>query len=269
MIVRYESDGSIVMITQNDHAQLSGLFAAHWGNDAFEKPHPYESAVRAAMFHDRGWICYETGPRLNKDTGKTPNYREVPNDAQQLEAFEWAGDWLSSIDAYAGLLISKHRTGLWQSRYGVMRQPPRDPARQAERRHRGLYRAQRGQAKGSRARSRSGGVGEELPPAPGLGPVIAVHLQPGAASRRTRSSRCRPATRMPQACAWSSRRSMPQRSLSTLSVRSAIADRKRHLPKAAQDHLPGRQGIAGSLFRNGAADCPGHLCRRFTFLIQL
>ena len=32
MIVRYESDGSIVMITQNDHAQLSGLFAAHWGN---------------------------------------------------------------------------------------------------------------------------------------------------------------------------------------------------------------------------------------------
>ena len=124
MIVRYESDGSIVMITQNDHAQLSGLFAAHWGNDAFEKPHPYESAVRAAMFHDRGWIRYETGPRLNKDTGKTPNYREVPNDDDQLQAFEWAGDWLSSIDAYAGLLISRHRTGLWQSRYGVMRQPP-------------------------------------------------------------------------------------------------------------------------------------------------
>lgn len=123
MIVRYESDGSIVMITQNDHAQLSGLFAAHWGNKSFENPHPYDSAVRAAMFHDRGWIRYETGPRLNKE-GRTPNYREVPNDAQQLEAFEWAGDWLSGIDAYAGLLISKHRTGLWQSRYGVMTQPP-------------------------------------------------------------------------------------------------------------------------------------------------
>ena len=38
MIVRYESDGTVVMITQNDHAQLSGLFAAHWGNDKFEKP---------------------------------------------------------------------------------------------------------------------------------------------------------------------------------------------------------------------------------------
>ena len=124
MIVRYESDGSIVMITQNDHAQLSGLFAAHWGNDMFEKPRPYASLVRAAMFHDRGWIRYETGPQLNPETGKTPNYREVPSDRAQLEAFAWAGDWLSAIDAYAGLLIAKHRTGLWQGRYGVISHPP-------------------------------------------------------------------------------------------------------------------------------------------------
>jgi hypothetical protein len=123
MIVRYQSDGSIVMITQNDHAQLSGLFAAHWGNANFEKPQPYASLVRAAMFHDRGWIRYETGPQLNLQTGKTPNYREVPNDDAQLEAFEWAGDWLSGIDPYAGLMIARHRTGLWQGRYGVIKLP--------------------------------------------------------------------------------------------------------------------------------------------------
>jgi hypothetical protein len=124
MIVRYESDGSIVMITQNDHAQLSGLFAAHWGNESFEKPRPYASLVRAAMFHDRGWIRYETSPQLNPETGKTPNYREVPNDRAQLDAFEWAGGWLSGIDPYAGLMIAKHRTGLWQGRYGVIAHPP-------------------------------------------------------------------------------------------------------------------------------------------------
>ena len=78
MIVRYESDGSVVMITQNDHAQLSGLFAAHWGNKYSRNRAPPNSTVRAAMFHDRGCICHQTGPRLNKDTGKTPNYREVP-----------------------------------------------------------------------------------------------------------------------------------------------------------------------------------------------
>jgi hypothetical protein len=123
MIVRYESDGSVVMITQNDHAQLSGLFAAHWGSERFEKPRPYGSLVRAAMFHDRGWIRYETGPQINPETGKTPNYREVPNDAAQLAAFEWASDWLGAIDAYAGLMIARHRTGLWQGRYGAITHP--------------------------------------------------------------------------------------------------------------------------------------------------
>jgi hypothetical protein len=124
MIVRYETDGSIVMITQNDHAQLSGLFAAHWGNQKFERPRPYPALVRAAMFHDRGWIRYETGPQINPETGKTPNFRDVPTDRAQLEAFEWAGDWLSGIDPYAGLMVAKHRTGLWQGRYGVITQPP-------------------------------------------------------------------------------------------------------------------------------------------------
>ena len=122
MIVRYESNGTIVMITQDDHAQLSGLFAAHWGNDKFEKPRPYLSLIRAAMFHDRGWIRYATAPQLDAK-GRTPTYRDVPNDKAQLEAFEWAGDWLSAIDAYAGLMIRKHRTGLWQGRYGVMTHP--------------------------------------------------------------------------------------------------------------------------------------------------
>jgi hypothetical protein len=123
MIVRYEADGTIVMITQSDHALASGLFAAHWGNDKFEKPRPYGSLVRAAMFHDRGWIRYETIPMLDTE-GKTPSYRQVPNSPEQLKAFEWAGDWLGEIDPYAGLMVAKHRTGLWQGRYGVITNPP-------------------------------------------------------------------------------------------------------------------------------------------------
>ena len=125
MIVRYESNGSIVMITQNDHAQVSGLFAAHWGNENFQKPRPHESLVRAAMFHDRGWIRYETGPQLDPQTGKTPNYRQVPNDQAQLDAFEWAGDWLSAIDPYAMLgaarehgLVTSHREHSARRRQG-------------------------------------------------------------------------------------------------------------------------------------------------------
>lgn len=111
------------MITQNDHAKLSGLFAAHWGSQQFERPRPFVSAVRAAQYHDAGWLRYETKPTFDRSTGKTPNFRDVPNDRTQLESYQWALDWVTDIDSYAGLLVSKHRTGLWQSRYGVIKQP--------------------------------------------------------------------------------------------------------------------------------------------------
>ena len=62
MIVRNQSDGSVVMITQNDHAKLAGLLAAHWGNREFERPRPYTSMMRAAQYHDGGWLRYETNP---------------------------------------------------------------------------------------------------------------------------------------------------------------------------------------------------------------
>jgi hypothetical protein len=129
MIVRNQSDGTIVMITQNDHAKLAGLFAAHWGNDRFERPRPYAAVVRAAQYHDGGWLRYETNPILDPATGKSPSYQQVPNDAPQLAAYQWAIDMLTEIDRYTGLMVSKHRTGLWQQRYNAIRQPPPGPPR--------------------------------------------------------------------------------------------------------------------------------------------
>ena len=123
MIVREESDGSLLLIAQTDHSRLSGTFAAHWGNKDFDRPRPYEAAVRAANFHDCGWYRYETSPRLNEETGKTPNFMQVPLDREQLDAFQWGSDWLTDIDPYAGLLINRHRTGLWRGRYGAIRYP--------------------------------------------------------------------------------------------------------------------------------------------------
>jgi hypothetical protein len=123
MIVREEPDGSLVLINQTDHAKISGLFAAHWGNGEFARPHPYEPVVRAAIFHDAGWYRYETGPRYDVATGKTPSFIQVPLDAPQIAAFQWSIDWLTEIDPYAGLLINKHRTGLWRGRYGAITHP--------------------------------------------------------------------------------------------------------------------------------------------------
>jgi hypothetical protein len=129
MIVRNQSDGLVVMITQNDHAKLAGLFAAHWGNQQFEQPRPYVSMMRAAQYHDGGWLRYETNPYLNPATGKSPSYQQVPNDTAQLAAYQWAIDMLTDVDSYSGLMVSKHRTGLWQQRYGAITQPPPGPPR--------------------------------------------------------------------------------------------------------------------------------------------
>jgi hypothetical protein len=117
------------MITQIDHAKLAGLFAAHWGNQQFERPRPYASVVRAAQYHDGGWLRYETSPILDPATGRSPSYQQVPTDAAQLAAYQWAVDMLTDVDPYTGLLVSKHRTGLWQQRYSAIRQPPPGPPR--------------------------------------------------------------------------------------------------------------------------------------------
>jgi hypothetical protein len=123
MIVREQSNGSLIIIAQTDHAKVSGQCAAHWGNDNFARPKPYEEVVRAAMFHDSGWYDYEASPSVAPDTGKPLNFTQVMWGKPQRRAFEWAIEWMTRIDPYSGLLLSKHRTGLQRGRYNKMIQP--------------------------------------------------------------------------------------------------------------------------------------------------
>jgi hypothetical protein len=123
MIVRERADGSLVLVNQTDHAKVSGQCAAHWGNARFARPTPYEAVVRAAMFHDSGWYDYEASPAIAADTGKPLNFMQVTWGKPQRRAFEWAIDWLTRIDPYAGLLLSKHRTGLQRGRYQKVDHP--------------------------------------------------------------------------------------------------------------------------------------------------
>ena len=122
MIVRHESDSSLVMITQNDHAKVSGLCASHWGNARFARARPYEPCVRAAFLHDLAWLREETSPRFDPAKGTTVNYLDVPNESQ-IDEYPWATNWLGKLDPYTALLVSKHRTGIWKSRYGLLKQP--------------------------------------------------------------------------------------------------------------------------------------------------
>jgi hypothetical protein len=121
MIVRKEANGEMLLIGQTDHSRLVGQLAARWGNASFAAPEPYDSVVRAAVYHDYGWLSYETSPIIDPTTGETPDFRQVG--ARQLDSYQWCVDWMTGIDRYSGLIVSMHRTGLWRSRYGTITYP--------------------------------------------------------------------------------------------------------------------------------------------------
>lgn len=123
MIVRKQADGQLLLIGQTDHSRLVGQLAAHWGNDRFAAPQPFDSVARAAAFHDYGWLSYETAPVIMEPSGETPEFRQLPTGADQLASYQWCIDWLSAIDSYAGLLVGMHRTGLWRGRYETVTHP--------------------------------------------------------------------------------------------------------------------------------------------------
>lgn len=124
MIVRKEKNGELLLIGQTDHSRLVGQLGAHWGNGEFATPQPYESIARAATFHDYGWLRYETNPIFDAATRETPNFRDVPSSAAQLESYQWCIDWLLGFDPYAALVVNMHRTGLWRARYRTIDHPP-------------------------------------------------------------------------------------------------------------------------------------------------
>jgi hypothetical protein len=123
MIMRTLPSGEKALISQTDHSRLAGRFAAHWGNAAVASPEPYDSVVRATTVHDFAQIGYETRPLINEATGEPLQFREVPFSEEELHALNRWVDWLMAIDPYAGLLVSKHRTGLWKGRYGTVTHP--------------------------------------------------------------------------------------------------------------------------------------------------
>ena len=123
MIIRKNADSGLTLIGQTDHSRFVGQLAAHWGNDTFETPKPYDSVVRAASFHDFGWLRYETSPLVNPENGEPYPFLQLPMTPQQLAAYQWSLDWMADIDPYSGLIVSMHRTGLWQGRYGTIKHP--------------------------------------------------------------------------------------------------------------------------------------------------
>jgi len=117
MVIRELKDGRCFVSTQEDHAELSAQFAAHWGNERFSQLRPYKTMVFATTFHDSGYREFEGNPPINVQKGRPYAHREeVPSfEAIELAAYARNVDWVRSHDPYAGLLVSMQNRTLAKS----------------------------------------------------------------------------------------------------------------------------------------------------------
>src|SRR2546421_10285790 len=98
------------LITQHDHALVSGKLAEHFGNDQFQLPAPRESVILGTSLHDCGWPVHDEAPTLN--TLGEP--RDVFETTPQIGLTTWpeSSRRATERDSYAGLLVSLHNLSL-------------------------------------------------------------------------------------------------------------------------------------------------------------
>jgi hypothetical protein len=103
-MIRRRDGENWVLISQSDHAALSGELARHVGGMAFAKLE--ETAIRACAMHDAGWPLHDEAPTLNLD-GNPLDVFETPRELG-LSIWEKSAEIATEENPYAGLLVSLH-----------------------------------------------------------------------------------------------------------------------------------------------------------------
>jgi hypothetical protein len=110
--------GSLFLVRQVDHGGLAGEIAAAWGNDTFEPPTPRDPARLAAALHDEGWRPRDDEPACNATEGRPLHFLEIPME-EHIPLYRSGVHAVAARDAYAGLLVGMHWTGLYRGRWGL------------------------------------------------------------------------------------------------------------------------------------------------------
>jgi len=111
-------NGGLRLIEQNEHGRVCGELCAHWGNAAFARPARPGSARIAAAMHDDGWREADAEPLFNADHGRPLSFLEIEM-SEHVPLYRRGVERVARLDAYAGLLVSMHWTGLYRGRWGL------------------------------------------------------------------------------------------------------------------------------------------------------
>ncbi len=107
-MIRRRSGFTLQLITQTDHAAVSGFLAEHLGNDLFARP--TADVIAAIHAHDAGWPLHDDQPMLNASGWPLHVFETPPSLSTQI--------WSASVERaavlgpYAALLVSLHQLNL-------------------------------------------------------------------------------------------------------------------------------------------------------------
>jgi hypothetical protein len=118
MIIRQQNE-ALVVIRQTDHAYLSGFFARELGNEAFQRPEPFDSFCLAAAEHDNGWQEWELAPGVDPKTFVAYSFMTIPT-AEHIALYQHGIERVVKADLYAGLLVAGHCAGLYDRAHATM-----------------------------------------------------------------------------------------------------------------------------------------------------
>jgi hypothetical protein len=105
-MIRHRLGDDFVLITQHDHAQLSGRLAERIGNALFSAPTPFQETVDGIALHDCGWPLHDDNPTLNPQ-GQPLHVLESP---MSVATRVWGESVRCATEKgpWSGLLVSLH-----------------------------------------------------------------------------------------------------------------------------------------------------------------
>ncbi|MBU9714823.1 DUF3891 family protein [Evansella tamaricis] len=106
MIVK-ETDDGYILIKQDDHAFISGVFVKNWRDDIFMGADQRSVVHYAIEQHDTCWQELDDHPILLEDKGKPASFVEYPLQ-DKITAYRTGVDKICKENKYAALLISMH-----------------------------------------------------------------------------------------------------------------------------------------------------------------
>ena len=112
MIIR-EREDSFIMITQHEHARISGEIAQQWKDEYFKGEERKEEVVLGIYEHDCGWIEPDSAPLWNNDQQKPYTFMDYPLEAK-VAFYKKGIDEVEKRSKYAGLLCSAHYASFLQ-----------------------------------------------------------------------------------------------------------------------------------------------------------